>query len=184
MDVIGNNLSLKIILLIPNFGVSRTNEKEKRTFSAHSTLRIFPGFFFFSTQEIGLCHIKAFVMLSSHCSMCIFLVRPPKLWGCLTPQAVPSGYAKFQNHNAHSCPTSLQMRALVGESQICDMLHVLAVLFLSNQVCSKHRQHWYPNTLCFMRLLELRIPLAVLLVPDSRIICVLCKVDAIQYKIN
>lgn len=70
------------------------------------------------------------------------------------------------------------MRALVGESQICDMLHVLAVLFLSNQVCSKHRQHWYPNTLCFMRLLELRIPLAVLLVPDSRIICVLCKVDA------
>lgn len=42
-DFIGNNGNRKIILLIPDF--VRTNEKEKRTFSAHNTLRIFPVFF-------------------------------------------------------------------------------------------------------------------------------------------
>lgn len=52
VDSIGNNWNQKIILLIPNFGVSRTNEKEKRTFSAHSTLRIFPQGFVFSLRKL------------------------------------------------------------------------------------------------------------------------------------
>lgn len=43
MDFIGNNGNRKIIVLIPDF--VRTHEKEKRTFSAHNTLRIFPVFF-------------------------------------------------------------------------------------------------------------------------------------------
>lgn len=48
VDFIGNNWNQKIILLIPTYSVSRTNEKEKNNiFSSQHTENFSSGFFFF-----------------------------------------------------------------------------------------------------------------------------------------
>ena len=71
------------------------------------------------------------------------------------------------------------MKALVGKSQICYVLRVLAVLFLSMSRGGSARAVLIPQRLCFMRIHELIVPLSVLLVPDARIICVLYEEDTV-----
>lgn len=59
---------------------------------------------------------------------------------------------------------------------------MLAALFLS---MSRDVSAWtvlIPQQFYLMRIHELTVPLSVLLVPDTRIICVLYKEDAMSYK--